>query len=62
MIRIAGIDLPEQKKVRFALRYLYGVGLTRSNQILKEANVDPDKRTAEETISSPGARSSTSRY
>lgn len=45
MIRIAGIDLPEQKKVRFSLRYIFGIGLTRADQVLKEANVDPDKRT-----------------
>lgn len=49
MIRIAGIDLPEQKKVRFSLRYIYGIGLTRSDQVLKEANVSPDKRTRDLT-------------
>jgi small subunit ribosomal protein S13 len=49
MIRIAGIDLPEQKKVRFSLRYIYGTGLTRADQVLKEANVDPDKRTRDLT-------------
>ncbi len=49
MIRIAGIDLPEQKKVRFALRYIFGIGLTRSDQVLKEANVDADKRTRDLT-------------
>ncbi|MBP7875541.1 30S ribosomal protein S13 [Candidatus Woesebacteria bacterium] len=49
MIRIAGIDLPEQKKVQFALCYIFGIGLTRSAQVLKEANVDPDKRTRDLT-------------
>lgn len=49
MIRIAGIDLPEQKKVAFSLQYIYGIGLTRANQVLKEANVDPDKRTRDLT-------------
>ena len=45
MIRIAGIDLPEQKKIQTALRYIFGVGPQLSSDILKEANVDPDKRT-----------------
>jgi len=49
MIRIAGIDLPEQKIVRFSLRYIYGIGLTRADQVLKEANVSPDKRTRDLT-------------
>ena len=49
MIRIAGIDLPEQKKVRFSLQYIYGIGLTRADKVLKEANVDPDKRTRDLT-------------
>lgn len=49
MIRIAGIDLPEQKKVRFSLCYIFGIGLTRADQVLKEANVDPDKRTRDLT-------------
>ena len=49
MIRIAGIDLPEQKKVRFSLQYIYGIGLTRADTVLKEANVDPDKRTRDLT-------------
>jgi small subunit ribosomal protein S13 len=49
MIRIAGIDIPEQKKVRFSLCYIFGIGQTRSGQILKEANVDPEKRTRDLT-------------
>ncbi|MBP7768254.1 30S ribosomal protein S13 [Candidatus Woesebacteria bacterium] len=49
MIRIAGIDLPEQKKVAIALRYLYGVGPKLSVDILREANVDQDKRTRDLT-------------
>lgn len=49
MIRIAGIDLPEQKKVLFSLQYIYGIGMTRAGQVLKEANVDPDKRTRDLT-------------
>lgn len=45
MIRIAGVDLPEHKKVLFSLRYIYGVGTTRAQEILKEANIDLHKRT-----------------
>lgn len=45
MIRIAGIDLPEQKKIAFALRYIYGVGTKLAFDVLREANVDKDKRT-----------------
>lgn len=44
MPRILGIDLPEQKKVAYALQALYGVGLTRSQEVCVQANVDPDKR------------------
>lgn len=44
MPRIAGIDIPDQKKIRIALRYLYGVGPKAADDVLKEANVDPEKR------------------
>jgi len=44
MIRIAGVILPNNKRIEIALTYLYGIGLTRSQQILKEANVDPSIR------------------
>ncbi|MFH2118749.1 MAG: 30S ribosomal protein S13 [Candidatus Paceibacterota bacterium] len=44
MPRIAGIDIPEQKKVAFALRSVFGVGLTRANEIVKQAKIDPEKR------------------
>ena len=49
MIRIAGIDLPEQKKIHVALRYIYGIGPKLSQDILREANVDADKRTRDLT-------------
>lgn len=45
MIRIAGIDLPEQKKVNIALQYIYGIGSKVSAEVIREANIDPDKRT-----------------
>jgi small subunit ribosomal protein S13 len=42
--RILGIDLPKNKRIEIALGYLYGVGRFQSNKILKEAGIDPSKR------------------
>ena len=47
MPRIAGVDIPENKKVRYALRYIYGVGPKFADIILAEAGIDPDKRARE---------------
>ncbi|MEW6101351.1 MAG: 30S ribosomal protein S13 [Candidatus Omnitrophota bacterium] len=44
MPRILGVDLPKEKKIEISLTYLFGVGRAVSNQILKEAQVSPDKR------------------
>ncbi len=44
MARIAGVDLPREKRVEIGLTYIYGIGLTSSQKILKEANVNPDTR------------------
>ena len=44
MARIAGIDLPKEKRVEVGLTYIYGIGLPSSQKILKEAGVDPDTR------------------
>lgn len=44
MPRIAGVDIPEQKKVQYSLAYIYGVGRTNVHEILKKAQVDADKR------------------
>jgi small subunit ribosomal protein S13 len=44
MARIAGVDLPRDKRVEHALPYIYGIGVTRSRQILAQAEVDPDTR------------------
>lgn len=44
MPRIAGIDLPENKKIRYALQYIYGIGPLFADQILKETGIDPDRR------------------
>jgi len=45
LARIAGVDLPKNKRVEIALTYLYGIGRTNSNKILKAAEVDPNTRT-----------------
>jgi len=44
MARIAGVDLPRTKRVEIGLTYIFGIGRTRSNVILKEAGVGPDTR------------------
>ncbi len=44
MARIAGIDLPRQKRVEVALTYIYGIGVSRSNKILAKAGIDPNVR------------------
>lgn len=44
MPRIAGKDIPGEKKVPYALRYIYGVGLSRAQKIVEQAKIDPDKR------------------
>lgn len=45
MVRILGIQLPANKRMEMALPYLYGIGLTRSREILTLANIDFNKRT-----------------
>jgi small subunit ribosomal protein S13 len=47
MARIAGIDIPRDKRVDTALTYIYGIGPTTSNKILKQANIDPSIRVKE---------------
>lgn len=44
MPRIAGIDIPEHKKVAYALRAIYGLGLSRAQAIVEQAKIDPNKR------------------
>ena len=44
MARIAGVDLPRQKRVETALTYIYGIGVARSNRILDEAGIEPSVR------------------
>src|SRR2546425_12700694 len=45
MARIAGVDLPRNKRVVIALRYIYGVGTHLAQEIVTKANVNPDTRT-----------------
>ena len=47
MPRIAGIDIPSDKKVKISLRYIFGVGPTNALAILKEAAIDPERRAKE---------------
>ncbi len=49
MARIEGVDLPRNKRIEIALTYLYGVGLTRSREILAATKVNPDTRTKDLT-------------
>ena len=44
MARIAGIDLPKDKRIEIGLTYIYGIGRTSANKILKEAGINPDTR------------------
>ena len=44
MARIAGIDLPREKRIEIGLTYIYGIGRTSANKILAEAGVNPDIR------------------
>ena len=44
MARIAGVDLPREKRVEIGLTYIYGIGRSSSNEILSKAGVNPDTR------------------
>ena len=44
MTRIAGVDLPNEKRVEIGLTYIYGIGLTTSKKILEDTGIDPDVR------------------
>jgi small subunit ribosomal protein S13 len=49
MARIAGVDLPREKRIEVALQYIYGIGKTSSHLILERANVNPITRTKDLT-------------
>jgi small subunit ribosomal protein S13 len=44
MARIAGVDIPREKRVEVALTYVYGIGLSSSQKILKQTSINPDTR------------------
>ncbi len=45
MARIAGVDLPRNKRIEIALQYIYGIGITRAREIVKETGFAPSLRT-----------------
>lgn len=47
MPRISGVDIPNNKKIKISLPYLYGIGSSNALDILKEAEIDPDKKAGE---------------
>ena len=47
MARVAGVDLPREKRLEIALTYIYGIGRTRAQQFLTETGVSPDLRVHE---------------
>ncbi|MCH2157148.1 MAG: 30S ribosomal protein S13 [Opitutales bacterium] len=47
MPRLLGVDIPPNKKIPFALRYVYGIGPTRADLVVKESGFDPEKRARE---------------
>ena len=49
MARIAGVDLPREKRVEIGLTYIYGIGRATSNRILEKAGVNPDTRVRDVT-------------
>lgn len=49
MIRIAGINIPDNKRIEIALTYVYGIGVSSSQKILKELKISPDTRTKDLT-------------
>ena len=54
MARIAGVDLPREKRVEIGLTYIYGVGNTSTKKILAEAGIDPDTRVKDLTEEEAG--------
>jgi small subunit ribosomal protein S13 len=49
MLRISGVNIPDQKRIEVSLTYIYGVGLRTSQKILGELKIDPDTRTKDLT-------------
>ena len=51
MARLAGVDLPREKRVEVGLTYIYGIGLPTAKKIIKETGINPDKRVKDLTES-----------
>lgn len=49
MARIAGVDIPRNKRLQVSLTYIFGIGIARAKQIIDELGIDPSKRTHELT-------------
>ena len=54
MARIAGVDLPREKKIEYALTYIYGIGLPSAKKIVAQAGIDPNTRVREMTEGETG--------
>lgn len=54
MARIAGVDLPREKRVEIGLTYIFGIGRVTSNKILKDCGINPDKRVKDLTDEDAG--------
>ncbi|BBB32906.1 small subunit ribosomal protein S13 [Thermotomaculum hydrothermale] len=50
MVRIAGVDLPENKRAEIALTYIFGIGRTRANEILEKAGIDKNRKMKDLTM------------
>ncbi len=50
MARISGVDLPRDKRIEYALPYIYGIGLTLSREILAKTGINPDTRVRDLTL------------
>ena len=46
MARISGVDVPDDKKLEYALRYIYGIGPTRAQEIVRKSQLDPERADA----------------
>jgi small subunit ribosomal protein S13 len=49
MVRIAGVEIPNKKRLKFSLAYIYGIGISLGEKICKELNIDPMKKAEELT-------------
>ena len=54
MARIAGVDLPRDKKIEYALCYIFGIGLSSAKKIVSQAGINPDTRVRELTEAESG--------